>query len=884
MRYIVKWLRNSKGHKYINGGKGVISILLAGIMLPFLGMADYLVETARYHDAVAVLDETMDSAGLSTLSYYDDYLLDRFGLLATSQDDISSTYKTYLNANLETYESWSLSDISVTGEYPLSDTDVLKQQIADVSKFSSPTALAGDFAISELIELLKYFKAVESLEKWTKVISTSGDSIDAMLTLSEDLQQFDSDAITLEQAEQNYGTKYDEFKQKIEDLKTALSEQAEKQQAVEDIQEEIDGLSEDADEEERESLEQELTDAQDALKTAEKAVETVTEEVKSAKEAYSTAIETLKSGFTDYQSSAEKVMKSLKSVSDNLEKYAEAKDSTTEKIDQEQEELETSVEEMKNKVAEATENGEDATSLKEEQSALESRLEDYKNTKSNMDKTQKAVESGSKVFADAVEEGMNSYDEDKVAAAGEILDGLKTNVDNFDVASITVDFTLDETQYYKTIEGVMGAAAIEAIISALEEQMKGETEGEFSLWTVCKSISTIYRSLLTTNGMYDSRLDGYLSENLTEYEPGEIDAILSDISDLLNCYDGAEGSGVKKILSCLKNLFTALWNLLSDIVAYAKGIVTRLVSAIQELASGDCGEKFLFDEYLVKNLPNRTSIDSNSSIKGKAAFTDYKFSKIKLKYPSEIDIYGTEIDTIISLLYDVKTGGTDKMFSAAELEYIITGSRSEIVNQSVAFFNLYILRMLVDFIPVMANSEIREIASGSAAVTAGFSIPAVYAAYIVVEPLLDAVFLVNGKEVPLIKTKAYLTPSGISAFVKNLSTLKLYNKSELQTLSQEAFGSGIPEDAGGSVGYLNWDYSKYMLLQMLVCGDSATYLERLSTLINLEASEYYGEFNIDNSYTYVKAKVKGKYSPVLPVGSLANGGNFVITRSRARGY
>lgn len=68
--------------KLINGCKGAIALFLAVLMTPFLSIAMLLVETGRYNSAVSVLDEAMGVSSTALLSSYDEYIKERWGLLA----------------------------------------------------------------------------------------------------------------------------------------------------------------------------------------------------------------------------------------------------------------------------------------------------------------------------------------------------------------------------------------------------------------------------------------------------------------------------------------------------------------------------------------------------------------------------------------------------------------------------------------------------------------------------------------------------------------------------------------------------------------------------------------------------------------------------------
>ncbi len=98
--------------RYINGTKGVISLFLAILMLPFVSIGGALINAARVDSAVAVFDEALCNASNSTLGTYDEFLRKRFGLLAISQNTssrgggytvqnlISDTFEYYMEQNV----------------------------------------------------------------------------------------------------------------------------------------------------------------------------------------------------------------------------------------------------------------------------------------------------------------------------------------------------------------------------------------------------------------------------------------------------------------------------------------------------------------------------------------------------------------------------------------------------------------------------------------------------------------------------------------------------------------------------------------------------------------------------------------------------------------
>ena len=113
--------------KYINGTKGAVSLLLALVMSPLLSTALILVESARYQDAVQLMEEIMDSSAFSTLAEYDSFLDERFGLLSISQEtNINNVFGQYLEDNVPALgKSVTVNSKNASGKFALSNTDVL---------------------------------------------------------------------------------------------------------------------------------------------------------------------------------------------------------------------------------------------------------------------------------------------------------------------------------------------------------------------------------------------------------------------------------------------------------------------------------------------------------------------------------------------------------------------------------------------------------------------------------------------------------------------------------------------------------------------------------------------------------------------------------------
>lgn len=880
MKKFFRWFKSGKRHKYINGGKGVISIFLAVLMLPFLTMADLLVETGRYHEAVSLLDESMDSAALSALSNYDKYLLERFGLMSVSQDmDISQTYNTYLNDNLSSISSWDTPRADITGKYALSDREVLMKQITETSKFSAPTALASDLKLSDLIAQLNNMK---HLGNFFSVVESTGNAVDSMLTLAEDMEALQETAEQLETNIADYDGKYAALESSVNGLTEALKVQADAQEEVNNLRDRISSCT---DEDTLSSLRSALSSAEAKLNQANEVVTQKQKEFVKARDAYAASIDIIIPELSDYQEKANKIVEDLNEVAGS---YADLVIKTTSAATSEAmgvNDLDSDIDDLKRKIEEC-----DNEERKEELIIARERLEAKKSeidaTGATIEGIGEAATEGKESFIGTVNDGMSEYNKDKVKQCSEALEEVKNNVKNLQPNNISKNFTLNKSQYYVNIEGLVSANAIKMIMESMDASMQ-----QTGFWDTVKAMCSVFRSLFTSNGIYDSRLNAYIGAN-ADYTKGDLDLVLDDISEMLNYFDSFQYGvivGLVNVLAHLSDIFDCLCNLVTHLVNYLLGITVRAVTALRELLSENCGEKFLLDEYLLKTLANRNDMGAGGSISGGNDFTGFSFSDVPFgtcENINNVPIIGG-LASIIQLLQDVVNGGNDVMFNGAELEYILVGSRSETINQTVIFMNLYFVRLIADIGKIATNIEVQEIAAMAASASFGIGEVVVYILYFLIEPLIDSILIVNKVETSLFKSVVYLTPSGIPLLLGKIISLGLSEEDNdnITTQAQMFTRTNAYSYTIGDQG-ICWDYENYLFVFMLLFGENETYLKRFQNIIKLEANEHYGQgtFNLNDTYTYLEASVNGKYNPILPLGNLSTNGMFSISRSRARGY
>lgn len=225
-----------KFHRYINGTKGVISLFLAILMVPFASLAGSLINAARINSAVAVFDEALCNASNSTLGTYDEFLRERFGLLAmnqntasygsgyTVQDLISETFVFYMQKNLgvlsNTYTNF---DVSATGVYPLSDEDVLLSQVLEAGKYTVPTKLIIDgLSLDDLLSSL-----TDSLDFTGKIFNTLSAGVgmvDKFNLCEENFNALLDQVTSLETAGTSYDTAYNNFVSVVNDYNSLINQ------------------------------------------------------------------------------------------------------------------------------------------------------------------------------------------------------------------------------------------------------------------------------------------------------------------------------------------------------------------------------------------------------------------------------------------------------------------------------------------------------------------------------------------------------------------------------------------------------------------------------------------------------------------------------------
>ena len=796
--------------KYINGTKGAVSLLLVLVMSPLLSVSLILVESARYQNAVQLMEEIIDSAAFSTLAEYDTFIDERFGLLSVSQKtNISDTFRSYMDENVSSIgKSVTIDSHSAAGQFPLSNTDVLKQQVLEYSEISVASEMIIEgFDIDKLLDQLNSSLDLDDIKDEIEAVNATMDVASEVEKLIEAIvkikdQYNDKYVVALSE----YKSAYTTFKEKavalIEALKTA-EDNLEEGESHDNIYNE------------------------DAVKNA-------VNELKKARDTYKDKATTLKTEYSTLKGHIDTVFSSMSSLTEKLKKFEDktSDGSVVDKCTTSSYEWLLIILGTITRTIETSIGDDYSNKMNAELNALQEQITKLGNLE---DKTITSAWTESKVSTEYGPLSLTSVR----TGLGEILDQLIKKLDKDSAA------TDDEKLKMTDLLDLAG-------------------------------------DLLGVSGLYDINLNAVVdAAKLYEDTSMSLSSklVMSSITDLLDACDeftkGITSFNVIKAVKALAKLLKAIAEFLTAIISW---VAESLVNLVSYVASGpkEWYNSLLLYGYAAYNLPNRTNYDSGKTLAG------YSYNNIftmagGIKRGDAITGSISELSTLTN------SSGSDKMFKGAEAEYILVGSTNELMNQSVAFFDLYLFRLVCDLIPVLKNGEVSAMAA-----LAGPGSWVVKLAIALAEPMLDTIILVNSSKSSqyIYKKTLYLTGSGITLLLQDLTSIAGVS----QNLKDKIKDSIIAKNGDASVidkGIIDATYTEHLLLLLLLSVNQQTYMQRLQNIIQLEAAvknESDFKFELSRAYTFINTDVAYTLNPMFNLDSLTGNGLFTATSKRYSGY
>ena len=936
-----------KKHRLINGSKGFVSLILVVTLLPFYALAATVTEVARYQASVKGVDQAIGSSAMSTLANYDSFLLDRFGLLAMSQDK-NYTYKdsesSYINDTFGGYlakqKTFDLAAVETTevkaeGVYPLGDVSFLKQQVLQAGSATVPTklvldALDYDGFIKSLEKLLDFGHIMDFLDAGIDMLDSEVDMLDSVDTIEKDVKQISDEK--------------EKYRKAFEDWEKAADEY-QKHHASGPPAAESDGGA--------------------AAKAWEAEDKKLLEAADTARKKYKDEVSKIKGYVESLNSSMESAVQSKQKFESSIVSF----ESKTFSAVSEQDRVDKKNYTEQQKKAIDADRTLDAKQKEEAKKQLDETYNEYSKFTSNYKKANEQLEQSAKDMNSSAQDAMKQFDSAEVEKYVRELTRIEEEVDKADPAVSPSSSLYCDVSVFADLSAV----------KKMEKEIEDAADDKASI-SYIKNLVDILSTLVSTSILYDPNLDTTIKSEVynnrpskrssdrdalksafetgdaaksLEYwkkirddyygpgvytEPGNrLDQLIDQLMDYVQqLSDGVQNYSsarkAKEKLEALIDMGEAAIGIMGCVTAAAFEIKT----SAEQLIAQTLADRLMIMGYLTYNLPNRVNFTSYLSKGGLNTDTDE--SAINL-----IPFFGAYLGGGI--------GTESYSFSGAELEYIFWGDRRERVNQRRHFLAMAFIRMFIDAFSIVANEEVNSIFEALSAIPyVGPVLAVIYVVAVVIgEPLLDTYFLANGGEEPIFfKKTIYLTPSGIVEALEEAVNVTLFTKekkeaiqasnktSSMKTIdnlddkvreklnklgldkdlpAKGGVSGGKPSGSGGSgsagaggdgvvkkhlKSLLELDYTQHTFLMGLLLFTSNTKLKRFQDIITMERLQYnhtgggakvsnsvsgeYSDFDVDRAYTMLRVNVKGKLKSVLPVPRIDSVDPYTFDRVMYRGY
>ena len=845
----------------VNGTKGMLSIFLALVVSPLLMSTFIFIEYARIQSIQELMKEVMGSSLYSTLGHYDDYVEERFDLLSISQkDDVNTTYQGYMKANMNALgKGASIQSMEASGQHSLGSASILKQQIYEASEYTvMAQAMWDGFDLDRIKKKLDGLPGMKQLNAGAEVANKAVGYANDTKDMINSVKDFQEKAKDFKEKCQNYKTKYQAFQ-------TAM-------QTVESIRN---------------------SGQEEGLPAAEAAADAAARELATATKELSTSLGNLYDASKDLKEKMEKVKKDLSEVKEaTKKKKEESKEAATESAASTGTEIATipaAGNGTGTEVATVPANG--STEVATTGTAADGEIPDGEGAETIGTDAYKWFEEMHK----ATEDFANQQIQKGIDA---IVEAEKTSLNN--QAAALSSFTASGHSMSELSSAPLGkiemkgfkedvAKYVDDLVDVLDKSATADQEGVKEVIAVGR----LAQKLMDMKIFYDNSLDSNINPALLAHTSS------FDTSTLLTAsgFTGMLQDAIDFADACygVPNVFKMVTKLASFLINLAKflaGLVTWMAEHFINLAKflvnyQEYYHAFLLYGYAAYNLPNRTTYKKGSTLTG------YSFQKVfSLAGGSDKGGKGGAMSDIASL---GNNSGSDPMFKGAELEYMLTGANSEYTAQAGAFFDGYMLRLMVDCYAVL-NSDILKALSALGPVRIVATV-----IFLLLEPFLDMVILVNGGTQVLFKTKAYLSIEGLPHLAQDMAGILDLSDDQKSTLggmfeSKRGGGSSTGtevaiyhddsakhggQDGSGKtndkneMGYFPLDYTAHGAILMILCTPYDQYTDRMQNLIQLEAKEKHKkdfDFDINKAYTSVHSDNKYKLNIFMNLSPTLTGG------------
>jgi len=823
-------------NEFLSASKGAVSILLMIVTTPFLALTLFLVESVRYQDTLELVFELEDLVATSTLANYDEFLNDRFGLLAVDQTTaLQERYDEYMDANIQSYKNEvEMKTVTATGMFPLSETDVFEQQVIDNCEITGIVEV-----VFEALDLDKLFEKLNSVTDLSKIknISDTGsqvmDVLDALKQVYFDLEgnyspdTGDGETYMRSLAELEWDYKY--YKGEVEDYYPAFQEK---------FKAYCDALAT-----ARANCEpgEDPHDDPDVISAY--------NELYWPKYYYRSALVNCRDAYKAYSDRIQQTMTDIAAIDDAMNgdddsEYAAFIEKVNAFIDAVQavtSESNTYIEYM--------------TGDQVKFSTVVSDIDNINNTN----------------FSEV------SWNDTKITDTYKIISNISTYADSaYTIFENAVDF----------LDGIFDEEA--------QENTAGISD-YLSLFKKLRSVTCFYNSCLNSNVNEDDWAVPVGADPGFEDFMEAIGLFTSACQDVV---DGLKSLNIIKIIKAAVKIVKAMVKLTVSIIEYITKFVDKIIDLISSATSHPDGVlagfisylagDLLVSSYACYNFSNRTNYLKESKLLGKKDEPGRKGYSYKYDGNKELsNTFAGDFSAFASVMSGTHQPSNNTRFLGAELEYILIGLENECQNQLCAFIDIYLFRMALDLPAIFKDTAIRSLATSYPPFTL-----AVYLLVILVEPFLDTFLLVNAGTVPFVKGEIFLSAKGLFTFLQKFiqATNTMSEMAKIEGVDKDQFEKDLTACIGeqdSSAGMqdcpLDVTYTENILILLLLSVGKDTKLKRMQNLVQMEAKTKDANFELSKAYTYIKADANCSMKPMLNVG-FSNNGIIDVSNTRYLGY
>lgn len=830
--------------------KGSISILVSIIFIPIFSLTTLLVEVGRYRCAKQVLAESLENAEMSMLAGYDKDLQERFGLLALDKEKISKEKLldyVYYNSNLEDeYNTtnmdtlYSVLNVDYEAMYNLANKDILKRQILEYAKYRVPISTLSEFleiegALNTLKEKFqKWAGTYEKICKTINLVSSLADAFKKMYELENTIAQLNmavkgagwrenaASALAgflgnpkLEECNPCYNTAYDNV---IKAINAKTKYMKENENAAKDPGPEPS------------KGEQEYSEYKTQYNELYKQIQIKFEKVKE---------EDVKEGDVLGNYSFAELQK----------KWEELKDKQREKLS----ELYTKVEGAYSIYSAVAEKHGSWSKKNQEYQTYKEKIAAYDgdiNKKVTQYKTiAKKVKKYLKQYRTSLSEVNGSIEEAQEAVA-ESKDNEKFNGEFDKVSSDFIDNVIKPTNGEEEKDGI---TFIDNMLKELEKfspaDIKKNTKADsisgyhylfkeknmkkcymsyeevivyinaFNAIKIVEKGSDLFKMLELLDVLgdvfsiipdasdddFDTNLSNSIYKSLPSVSkagekqknyPEDMSSLSKILKDAEKKVSNAYGFDIDSISpeAKLKNAETEIN--ISDRIEETIEIIVKLQKVQAKVMGGGAiglielvlnldeiiGDvKTLFENigYFIKNFELTIEVLLNN-IYNSLLLNGYAVSK----FPNRVEeLSDASVDSLGSR-------NTSDTFKQAQVEYIISGNRDELKNQSDVYWKIFVVRIVVNIVAVLTDETAQQLISGTSLV----GLLVIFPIWVYLETVWDMNFMITlGLELPLIKTTLIISAENIAQTLENILALNGVKLKVKFKIKKSTFKKCIPK-------------------------------------------------------------------------------------------